>query len=165
MYRGNADMNFKPCRFSGPGRWGRHSLGGLLARIWRQPSAAVEDSDRALIMDFEQLSFISSAGLRSILVIANRRLGGAGRGRCAARIPGSHCARCRITYGRFSGSAASTRSSPSTHPGAKRSLPSTAKETKAGAGAPPGHTASHRPGAICGVGSQPLFTGWIPGRE
>ena len=33
-------------------------------------SAAVEDSDRALIMDFEQLSFISSAGLRVILVIA-----------------------------------------------------------------------------------------------
>ncbi|MCY4426493.1 MAG: STAS domain-containing protein [Halieaceae bacterium] len=32
--------------------------------------AAVEDCDRALIMDFEQLSFISSAGLRVILIIA-----------------------------------------------------------------------------------------------
>ena len=26
-------MNIKPYRFSGPGPWGRHSLGGLLARI------------------------------------------------------------------------------------------------------------------------------------
>ena len=31
---------------------------------------AIEESDRAVIMDFEQLSYISSAGLRAILVTA-----------------------------------------------------------------------------------------------
>lgn len=31
---------------------------------------ALEDSDRALIMDFEKLSYISSAGLRAVLMAA-----------------------------------------------------------------------------------------------
>ena len=31
---------------------------------------AIEDSDRAVIMDFEKLSYISSAGLRAILLTA-----------------------------------------------------------------------------------------------
>ena len=32
--------------------------------------AAIEDSDRAVVMDFEKLAYISSAGLRAILLTA-----------------------------------------------------------------------------------------------
>ena len=36
---------------------------------------AVEDSDRAVMMDFEKLSYISSAGLRAVLLIAKNLKG------------------------------------------------------------------------------------------
>lgn len=37
--------------------------------------AAIEDGDRAVVMDFEKLSYISSAGLRAVLLIAKSLMG------------------------------------------------------------------------------------------
>ena len=38
-------------------------------------TTAVEDGDRAVMMDFEKLSYISSAGLRAVLLIAKNLMG------------------------------------------------------------------------------------------
>ena len=44
--------------------------GSNAARFEEMLRSAIEESDRAVIMDFEQLLYISSAGLRAVLVTA-----------------------------------------------------------------------------------------------
>ena len=44
--------------------------GSNAARFEELIRTAIEESDRAVIMDFEQLMYISSAGLRAVLVTA-----------------------------------------------------------------------------------------------
>ena len=44
--------------------------GSNAARFEEMLRTAIEESDRAVIMDFEQLLYISSAGLRAVLITA-----------------------------------------------------------------------------------------------
>lgn len=44
--------------------------GSNAARFEEMLRSAIEESDRAVIMDFEQLLYISSAGLRAVLITA-----------------------------------------------------------------------------------------------
>jgi len=44
--------------------------GSNAARFEEMIRTAIEESDRAVIMDFEQLLYISSAGLRAVLITA-----------------------------------------------------------------------------------------------
>ena len=77
--------------------------------------AAIQDEDRAVVVNLSQLSYISSAGLRAVLVIA-KACGGAMRALRSARFP--------IPFGRSSSSPVSTRSSRFTVPRSKRSTQS-----------------------------------------
>ena len=66
--------------------------------------AAIEETDRAVIFDAETLTYISSAGLRAILLIVKS---------INRQAESSPCVRCLIQYARYSRSAALTTSSRS----------------------------------------------------
>ena len=87
--------------------------GANARKFQKAVETVIEDSDRAVVLDMENLSYISSAGLRSILLIAKGLQKRDSRLQCAlSRTPSVKC----------SGSLALTRSSRSTPSQGRRRL-------------------------------------------